>query len=80
RSLELGRALGAFLRAAGGVAHAQLAAWLRAQAPLDDEAARELAEYIEEQRTVSVLPTDRTVVVERFRDELGDWRVCVSVS
>ncbi|MCS6785457.1 MAG: DEAD/DEAH box helicase [Thiobacillaceae bacterium] len=77
RSLELGRALGAFLRAAGGVAHAQLAAWLRAQAPLDDEAARELAEYIEEQRTVSVLPTDRTVVVERFRDELGDWRVCV---
>ena len=23
------------------------------------------------------MPDDRTVVVERFRDEIGDWRVCV---
>ena len=23
------------------------------------------------------MPSDRTVVVERFRDEIGDWRVCV---
>ncbi len=77
RSLELGQALGAFLREAGTQAPEALPDWLRARAPLDEAAARDLAAYIGEQRHVSVLPTDRTLVVERFRDELGDWRVCL---
>lgn len=77
RSLELGRALGAFLHAAGGCRQETLPDWLRANAPLDETAARDLAAYIGEQRQVSALPTDRTLVLERFRDELGDWRVCL---
>ena len=77
RSLELGLALGEFLRHAGRQARAALPDWLRAHAPLDAAAAQDLADYIEEQQRVSALPTDRTLVVERFRDELGDWRVCL---
>ena len=35
-------------------------------------------EYLREQEPATgVLPTDRTIVVERFRDEIGDWRLCV---
>jgi ATP-dependent Lhr-like helicase len=77
RSLELGTSLGEFLRDCASQAQAALPAWLRAHAPLDESAARELAAYIGEQRRVSALPTDRTLVVERFRDELGDWRLCL---
>ena len=40
-------------------------------------AARNLLAFLREQQRSSALPTDRTVVVERFRDEIGDWRVCV---
>ena len=77
RSLELGTALGEFLRQAGAQARETLPDWLRAHAPLDEAAASDLADYIDVQRRVSALPTDRTLVVERFRDELGDWRVCL---
>ena len=31
----------------------------------------------EQQRATGVVPSDRTVVVERFRDEIGDWRICI---
>ncbi|BDZ43887.1 hypothetical protein GCM10025865_31860 [Paraoerskovia sediminicola] len=47
-------------------------------AGLDTWAADNLASYLREQRTATGrLPDERTVVVERFRDELGDWRVVV---
>ena len=39
--------------------------------------ARNLLVFLREQERASALPTDRTIVVERFRDEIGDWRVCV---
>ena len=43
---------------------------------MDELAAKNLVAYLGDQREVTgVLPTDRTIVVERFRDELGDWRV-----
>ncbi|WP_447646131.1 DNA glycosylase AlkZ-like family protein [Nocardioides zeae] len=43
---------------------------------LDAWAAGNLVAYVAEQReTTSVLPSDRTLVLERFRDELGDWRL-----
>ncbi len=77
RSLELGTSLGAFLRAAAARAEDDLAGWLRTQAPLDASAAADLAAYLNEQRAVGALPSDRTLVIERFRDELGDWRVCL---
>jgi ATP-dependent helicase Lhr and Lhr-like helicase len=77
RPVELGRALGGFLRELSELAPEARLERLAA-AGLDDFAARNLAAYLDEQREATgVLPDDRTVVVERFRDELGDWRVCV---
>jgi ATP-dependent helicase Lhr and Lhr-like helicase len=80
RPLELGRAVGAFTRelrdhAAGG---RDAVAWLREEADLDDRAAVNLVAYLDEQaEATGTVPDDRTIVVERFRDEIGDWRVCV---
>ncbi|WP_030542751.1 DEAD/DEAH box helicase [Streptomyces albus] len=77
RPLELGRALGAFLREIASLAPAEARARLTS-AGLDALAAENLLAYLEEQRKAcGHVPDDRTVVVERFRDELGDWRVVV---
>ena len=44
----------------------------------DPRAARTLVEFMREQeRATGVVPSDRTIVVERFRDEIGDWRLCI---
>lgn len=75
RPAELGEAVGAFIReTGGGTREAALAR--AAAAGLDDYAADNLWSYLDEQRAATgVLPTDRSLVVERSRDELGDWRV-----
>ncbi len=78
RPHELGRALGAFLRELGDREPDTVEAWLRAEWGLDPFAARNLSDYVAEQREATgVLPTDRALTIERFRDELGDWRVCI---
>ncbi|MEO1203845.1 MAG: DEAD/DEAH box helicase, partial [Pseudomonadota bacterium] len=78
RPIELGRAVGAFLRRVGRMGRARAAGWLEANTPLDNFAAENLAAYIAEQKhDTGTLPTDRSITVERFRDELGDWRVCI---
>ena len=78
RPLELGRALGAFLRELGGREGDDARRWLTEEAPLDLYAASNLCAYVEEQREqTGTLPTDRALTVERFRDEIGDWRVCI---
>ncbi|MGO4804216.1 DEAD/DEAH box helicase [Arthrobacter sp. 2MCAF15] len=75
RPVDLGRALGAFMRelAASDVGPATE----RCKASgLDDFAANNLIQYLAEQRLATdVVPSDTTLVVERFHDELGDWRV-----
>ncbi|MFF4665883.1 DEAD/DEAH box helicase [Streptomyces sp. NPDC001282] len=77
RPLELGRALGAFLREIGGMPPKDARLRLLA-AGLDAWAADNTLSYIEEQRRAcGHVPDDRTILVERFRDELGDWRVVV---
>ena len=77
RPLELGRALGAFLREVGGLTEDDARRRLHA-AGLDDWAAGNVLAYLDEQRRAcGHVPDDRTIVVERFRDELGDWRVVV---
>ncbi|MEU3218404.1 DEAD/DEAH box helicase [Streptomyces sp. NPDC006971] len=77
RPLELGRALGAFLREIGGMPPEDARLRLLA-AGLDAWAADNTLSYIEEQRRAcGHVPDDRTILVERFRDELGDWRVVV---
>ena len=77
RPLELGRALGAFVRELGTLAPERATERLRA-AGLDDWACGNLLDYLAEQRAAcGHLPDDRTIVVERFRDELGDWRIVI---
>jgi ATP-dependent helicase Lhr and Lhr-like helicase len=76
RPIELGRAIGAFLRELEPMTPDAAVTRVRTDHALDELAARNLVAYLGEQREVTgALPTDRTVVVERFRDELGDWRV-----
>ena len=77
RPVELGRALGAFVRTLAALAP-EAARTRLAQAGLDEWAIDNTLAYLEEQRAAtSALPDDRTIVVERFRDELGDWRLTV---
>ncbi len=76
RPIELGRAIGAFLREMEPLDPKAGLARLRDDHALDERAARNLMAYLGEQRSATgTLPTDRTIVIERFRDELGDWRV-----
>jgi ATP-dependent helicase Lhr and Lhr-like helicase len=77
RPVELGRALGGFLREVSALKAAPARVRL-VKAGLDEFAAGNLVGYLDEQRRATgVLPDDRTIVVERFRDELGDWRICI---
>lgn len=75
RPAELGRAVGAFVRE---VASARDDTDVLAGTGMDARATANLLQYVREQReATSVVPSDTTIVVERFRDELGDWRVVV---
>lgn len=77
RPLELGRALGAFLREVGSLGPGEAGDRLSA-AGLDDWAVSNVLSYLAEQKQAcGHVPDDRTIVVERFRDELGDWRVVI---
>ncbi|UKA50661.1 DEAD/DEAH box helicase [Arthrobacter sp. FW305-123] len=75
RPVDLGRALGAFIRELSAADEAP--AMERCQASgLDAFAASNLIQYLREQKEATeIVPNDRTLVVERFHDELGDWRV-----
>jgi ATP-dependent helicase Lhr and Lhr-like helicase len=74
RPADLGRAIGEFSREAVGADPKRLAA----EYDLDRRAAENLIAYLREQQAATrVVPSDQTVVIERFRDEIGDWRLCV---
>ena len=78
RPIELGRALGAFVRELGERTERAAASWLPRIVPIEARAARNLWRYVSDQREATgTLPTDRDITVERFRDELGDFRVCI---
>ena len=78
RPLELGRAIGAFVREVRQLGDAAAIERLQQRHGLDDLAAENLLTYLTDQaEATGVVPDDRTIVVERFRDEIGDWRVCV---
>ncbi|WP_017976186.1 ATP-dependent helicase [Actinopolyspora halophila] len=77
RPLELGRAVGTFLRELSSAEEGDAAERAR-RAGLDEYARKNLLAYVAEQRAATGhVPDDRTIVIERFRDELGDWRVVV---
>ncbi len=74
RPRELGEAIGAFAR----WAVEQRPEVLERDYDLDPKAAVNLVDFLSEQQAATrVVPSDRAIVVERFRDEIGDWRLCV---
>ena len=77
RPVELGLAIGRFTRELRSKHAEEALTTLREDLGLDERAAANLVNYVDEQTAVSAVPDDRTIVVERFRDELGDWRVCI---
>jgi ATP-dependent helicase Lhr and Lhr-like helicase len=78
RPLELGRAVGALVRTLAAMPRATAIERLVGQHDLDAQAAENLLRYLADQiAAAGVVPDDRTVLIERCRDELGDWRVCV---
>ena len=79
RPVELGRAVGRLVRELRSEGDEDaVAARLRQRCGLGETAVTNLLAYLDDQAAATgVVPDDRTVVVERFRDEIGDWRVCV---
>jgi ATP-dependent helicase Lhr and Lhr-like helicase len=74
RPKELGEAIGAFARWAVD----QEPELLESEYDLDRRAAANLLQFLREQQDATrVIPSDQAIVVERFRDEIGDWRLCV---
>src|SRR6478752_72152 len=71
RPFELGKAIGEFSRKTMGSKEPKIDG-------LDAYAEANLLAFLREQeRATGVVPSDRTVVVERFRDAIGDWRICI---
>ncbi|MGO9066791.1 MAG: DEAD/DEAH box helicase [Myxococcaceae bacterium] len=78
RPLETGEAIGALVRELLSVSRPTALLRLERGHDLDALAAENLLRYLEDQRVATaVVPDDKTLVIERTRDELGDWRICV---
>jgi ATP-dependent Lhr-like helicase len=78
RPYELGEAIGKASRELAALPEAKAIARLTEDHSLDEQAAQNLMTFLSDQQAATgAVPSDRTVVVERFRDEIGDWRVCI---
>ncbi|MGA2807670.1 MAG: DEAD/DEAH box helicase [Terracidiphilus sp.] len=78
RPLEFGRRIGAMVRELRALPKPAALTRLVGEHDLDPSAAENLLQFLADQEeATSSVPDDRTVVIERCRDELGDWRVCV---
>lgn len=78
RPIELGRKIGALMRELSVEARADAKQRLAAQHGFDDIASETLLDYLQEQHEATrVVPSDRAIVIERFKDEVGDYRVCI---
>ncbi len=78
RPVEFGLAIGALTRQLREMPPAAGRRHLTSQHDLDARAAENLLRYLADQAAATgVVPDDRTIVIERCRDEMGDWRVCV---
>lgn len=77
RPAELGRAVGEYVRKLGAASKTEALTRLRAEG-LDEWAAVNLLAYLTDQREATGrVPDDRTIIIERFHDELGDWQVVI---
>jgi ATP-dependent helicase Lhr and Lhr-like helicase len=78
RPYELGEAIGKAGRELVALPDAKARDRLTGEHELDERAAENLLTFLREQeQATGALPSDKTIVVERFRDEIGDWRVCI---
>jgi len=78
RPLETGRAIGAFTRHIASLEPDAATEELVERYRLDPRASGNLVRYLgDELEATGSVPSDRTVVAERFRDEIGDWRIVV---
>ena len=77
RPLELGEEIGRMVRELRALPTDEAAAQLVSQHGLDPEAARTLLALLAEQAQAGAVPDDQTLVLERYRDEVGDTRLCV---
>ena len=78
RPYELGEKIGAASRELSALGDDAALERLRDDFLLDERAARNLLAFLRDQADATgAVPSDRTIVVERFRDEIGDWRVCI---
>ena len=78
RPLEFGRRIGALVRELREMPRSVAVATLTSEHDLDPRAAENVMRYLADQElATTVVPDDRNIVIERVRDELGDWRVCV---
>ena len=78
RPFELGEKIGRASRELVSRSDGSALEHLAEEYHLDAKAAQNLLTFLREQAAATgVVPSDRTVVVERFRDEIGDWRVCI---
>jgi ATP-dependent helicase Lhr and Lhr-like helicase len=78
RPYELGEAIGTASRELAALPDEKAVSRLQADHMLDERAAQNLVTFLREQEgATGAVPSDRTVVVERFRDEIGDWRLCI---
>ena len=78
RPLEFGRIIGALIRELRDMPRAVAIAKLTSEHDLDPLAAENVLRYLADQEiATTAVPDDRNIVIERVRDELGDWRVCV---
>jgi ATP-dependent Lhr-like helicase len=78
RPYELGEAIGAASRELAALSDGKAVERLRGEFLLEERAAANLVAFLREQEgTTGAVPSDRTIVVERFRDEIGDWRLCI---
>jgi ATP-dependent helicase Lhr and Lhr-like helicase len=78
RPYELGEAIGRSGRELVALDDERALERLTGEHLLDERAAQNLLTYLREQEAATgALPSDRTIVVERFRDEIGDWRLCI---
>ncbi len=78
RPYELGEAIGAASRELVALSDEKAATRLQGEYTLDERAASNLLAFLREQEgATGAVPSDKTIVVERFRDEIGDWRLCI---
>lgn len=78
RPIEFGRRIGALMRELRGMPHSAAITKLIREHDLDPQAAENVLRFLVDQELATTeVPDDRTIVIERVRDELGDWRVCV---